>query len=275
MNKKKSIILCILTVLLIALIATAVVLRIQHNNEMERLRIYNETYLVVDGIEYRRDSVELDLSGQTITEFSKLQELTALQHLNLRDTGITVQQFDALRAALPECEILWSVPFQGSYCDSTSQELVLDSLTIDDLAILAYLPALTSIHADFCRDYDELFTLMEQYPNISVTYTVPIGGNNISPAEETITVTEPNTAELLLQIPRLPNLKTVTLEGSLPSNEELLEMKKMAEDADLMLTAGYGPNASENLASSDPEVVKNEKRLPSYHFCMDFQRTRC
>ncbi len=41
------------------------------------------------------------------------------------------------------------------------------------------------------------------------------------------------------------------------SNEELLEMKKMAADAGVMLTAGYGPNASENLASSDPEVVKN------------------
>ena len=34
-------------------------------------------------------------------------------------------------------------------------------------------------------------------------------------------------------------------------------MKKMAEDAGVMLTAGYGPNAKENLGSSDPEVVKN------------------
>lgn len=41
------------------------------------------------------------------------------------------------------------------------------------------------------------------------------------------------------------------------SKEELLEMKKMAADAGVMLTAGYGPNASENLGSSDPEVVKN------------------
>ena len=41
------------------------------------------------------------------------------------------------------------------------------------------------------------------------------------------------------------------------SKNELLEMKKMAEDAGVMLTAGYGPNAKENLGSSDPEVVKN------------------
>ena len=41
------------------------------------------------------------------------------------------------------------------------------------------------------------------------------------------------------------------------SNEELLAMKKMAEDAGIILTAGYGPNAGENLASADEAVVKN------------------
>ncbi len=38
---------------------------------------------------------------------------------------------------------------------------------------------------------------------------------------------------------------------------ELLEMKKMAQDAGVILTAGYGPAASENLASVDEGTVKN------------------
>lgn len=41
------------------------------------------------------------------------------------------------------------------------------------------------------------------------------------------------------------------------SNEELLTMKKMAQDAGITLTAGYGPGPDENLASNDPGVVKN------------------
>lgn len=41
------------------------------------------------------------------------------------------------------------------------------------------------------------------------------------------------------------------------SREELTELKKMAEDAGVILTAGYGPNAQENLASADPEIVRN------------------
>lgn len=38
---------------------------------------------------------------------------------------------------------------------------------------------------------------------------------------------------------------------------ELLEMKKMAQDAGVILTAGYGPASSENLASVDEGTVKS------------------
>ena len=41
------------------------------------------------------------------------------------------------------------------------------------------------------------------------------------------------------------------------SMDELAEMKKRAEDAGVIITAGYGPNAQENLGSSDPAVVKH------------------
>lgn len=41
------------------------------------------------------------------------------------------------------------------------------------------------------------------------------------------------------------------------SKQELLELNRMADDNGIILTAGYGPNAQENLASEDPEIVKN------------------
>ena len=41
------------------------------------------------------------------------------------------------------------------------------------------------------------------------------------------------------------------------SREELLEIKRMAQAEGITLTAGYGPGPEENLASSNPEVVKN------------------
>lgn len=41
------------------------------------------------------------------------------------------------------------------------------------------------------------------------------------------------------------------------SVRELAELKKMAGEQGVILTAGYGPNASENLASKDSATVKN------------------
>ena len=160
MNKKKGILLFVLVFVLVAIVTTGVVLKIRHDRaEAEALRIYNETYLVMDGTEYLRASTELNLSGQQITELEKLKELTALKTLNLRNTGISFDQYEMLRAALPACEILWSVPFQGGYCDDTITELTLETLSESDIAILKYFPALTSVNADLCRDYDAIFSL--------------------------------------------------------------------------------------------------------------------
>lgn len=226
MNKKKIIILCVALALLLAVVATLVVLKVQREREAEALRIYNETYLVMDGVEYLRASTELDLSGQQIEELEKIRELTALEKLNMRDTGITIEQYEMLRDALPACEILWSVPFQGCYCDNTAEELVIETLSMEDLEILPYLPNLVSIKADQCRDYDALFSLMEQRPEIAVSYTVSVGDQVLTPDVEELTIADPNVEDLLVQIARLPNLKQVTLEGTLPSNEEMLKLKE-------------------------------------------------
>lgn len=41
------------------------------------------------------------------------------------------------------------------------------------------------------------------------------------------------------------------------SEQELLELKKLADDNGIILTAGYGPNAQENLSSDNPAIVKH------------------
>lgn len=229
-KKTKIIIICVAAVLLIAGIVTGLVLNHIRAEEAERLRIYHETYLVMDGVEYLRASTELDLSNQQITEIEKLQELTRLEKLNLRGTGITIEQYDMLQAALPACEILWSVPFQGAYCDNTAQELVLETLSESDLAVLSYLPELTSIKADSCRDYEELFLMLEQYPHLAVTYTVPIGDLTVAHTEESITVTDPDAEELMTYLQYLPALTAVTLEGVLPENDVLITLKETYPD---------------------------------------------
>ena len=226
MNKKKVVLLCVLAFLLVALTATGIVLKVQHDRaEAEALRIYHETYLIMDGVEYLRASTELDLSGLQIQELEKLKELTALKKLNLRGTGISVAQYEMLHTALPECEILWSVPFQGAYFEDTIQELTLETLSADDLAMLQYFPALTSVNADQCQDYDSILALMEQRPELAVTYTVTVGDSTYPNTQDQLTVADPDAEELMTQLLLLTRLENVTLEGTLPDHDALIALK--------------------------------------------------
>ncbi len=43
------------------------------------------------------------------------------------------------------------------------------------------------------------------------------------------------------------------------SKDQLLHLKRVAEEYGVTLTAGYGPSAEQNLSSTDPAIVKNAK----------------
>ncbi len=214
-----------IVVAVLLLVFTGIYLYIKDQQRQADLK-YHATYLVLDGAEYRRDSTELDLSGKAIVEFEKLKELTSLQQLDLRGTGITPDQYADLQDSLPDCLILWSVPFQGSFCDSNIQELVLTQLSERDLEDLKRFPQLISVNADDCTDYDALMQLGELYPAVSLSYRVTIGAQSYANDTDTLTVTDPDLQELREKLPLLPLVHTVHLEGTLPENDEIVAMKE-------------------------------------------------
>ena len=227
MKKTKIIVLCVTIVLLLAVLGTGLFLKVKHDREVEALRIYNETYLVMDGAEYLRAATSLDLSGKQIVELEKLTELGALKKLNMRDTGITAEQYEMLRAGLPGCEIIWSVPFQGGYLNDDVQELTLSEISEDDLDMLVYLPLLTAVNADQCQDLDMISALMDRYPDLAVTYTVTIGETTFPHnTEGALTFTDPDVQDLMYKLAFLPGVTDVTLEGNLPENTQLIALKE-------------------------------------------------
>ena len=184
------------------------------------------TYLLIDDIQYRRDVTELDLSGSELREMEKLFELTKLERLNLRDTGITIEDYNTLTAALPNCIITWSVPFQGSYMDCTTTELDLAIITAEDLDMLVYFPDLTLVKAETSRNYSVITELQERYPQLTVSYTVELGGKLYNSTVETLDVSNPLTSELLEKMVYLPDVTTVNLTGQIPSNEEMRQLQQ-------------------------------------------------
>ena len=96
-------------------------------------RYYDTTYIQINGNQYSRSIDALDLSGTEGPELDKIMELKSLVQLNLKDTGLTAEEYDTLRFALPKCQISWDVPFQGGYQDCNIQALELSDLTEADM----------------------------------------------------------------------------------------------------------------------------------------------
>lgn len=132
--------------------------------------------------------------------FPRGQEL-----LDLRSQAITPEAYDTLVWKMPDTQIAWSVPFQDSYYDCDTRELTITHLNDDDLDMLVYFPQLETVNAQSCTDYGPLKTLYEQYPDIDVRYTIPIGGASYGPDTETVTLQtlSQEDMELLSYLPRL------------------------------------------------------------------------
>lgn len=213
---KKRIVIIVLVVLVTLGILAGVALKLQ-NDWM------NETYIVIDEVKIRRDVTTLDYSGKGVTELEKLEELTALEELDLRDTGLTVEEYERLCAALPQCKILWSVPFQGGYLDMDATSITVTGLSEEDVAQLKYLEKLQTVNADGCRDYEVLMALKAARTDLAISYTVQIGDTEYADTIEELALENANPAQVSTALQYLEHLTSVTFTGTAPENEQIYQ----------------------------------------------------
>lgn len=187
---------------------------------------YHHTYISIGGMDYRRDAGCLDLSGRSIDGVEKLKKLPNLERVDIRDTGLTLEQYQDLQTAMPDCEIIWSVPFQDGFCSSNMTTLRVDTISEADFAVFQHLPKLKYIKADNCTDYDVLMKLIEEYPQLQVSYTVTFSGKQTYNNTQVIYITDPNPEEIRRGLRYLPDVTTVNFKGELPEVEELIALQQ-------------------------------------------------
>ena len=169
---------------------------------------------------------QMDLRGQALPDLETLAQQTQLQQLDLRDTGLTVEQYQMLAEKLPGCEIIWSIPFQGQYYPNSTTHLQVTKLTQEDAALLAYFPGLTQLDVSGCEDYAFLTQLQEQHPQWSIRYQVALAGQSLDHTATELTLQDPVLADLEAVLPYLPQLNRVTLTGTLPGNDEIHQLQE-------------------------------------------------
>lgn len=128
--------------------------------------------------------------------------------LDLRGNALSAETYDKLTAKLPGTTVLWQVPFQGRDLSSSTEELTVTALSMEDEQMLRYFPNLKTLRGEDCRDYEALAQAYRDYPSCDVEYLVPIEDVLYPGASETVTLVTPS-EEDVQRLSYLPDLQTV------------------------------------------------------------------
>ena len=132
--------------------------------------------------------------------------------LDLRQESISIEHYDQLKALLPDCEILWNVPFQNGTVSSDCGELTIDTISDGDIELMAaYFPNLKKVDASRCGDYAMLEKLQARLPELDVIYTVSLGGKSFAPdsTELSLAPEDFDLDTLTANLPYLPQVNAV------------------------------------------------------------------
>lgn len=197
-------------------------------------REYVNSHITINGTEYRRDVAELDLSGVSQPELTKVAELSQLSSLDLTDTFITPAEYEALQQALPQCRIEWQVPLLGSYYPLDTTRIAFTSATGADLQALSYLKQLSVIDLRGSTDYSLISRMQQEYPECTVLYTVTLNGGTYLPNIQSLVLPESQVEALSQALPYLPDLQAVLFTGTASDPEAVYAMTQAHPEIDFI-----------------------------------------
>lgn len=159
--------------------------------------------------------------------------------LDLREEEISFDHYEAVHSQLPDCWILWNVPFQGGRFSSDSEKLTVSSLSQEDVALLVeYFPELKTLDASACGDYGNLELYKAQKPDCDVIYQVSLGGKSFAP-DTTELVLENGDYDLAVMTENLiylPEVASIQLKMPELTMEQVEQLKTAYETIDISCT---------------------------------------
>lgn len=214
------------TIIPAVILVMALVLGLLCYRNQQLRKEYEAQFVYLDGIQYEKAAEEVDLSGKPLTDMETLNVFTNLKKLDLRGSGISEGEYKTLKGMFPDAEILWDIPFQGTFYPMDTSELNITSLSEADLAVLDYFTELDTVRADSCGDYLTLDALRRQRPDLEITYKIPVAGKVYDYQTEQMAVPGESVEELFGLIPLFPQLQSVELEAPLAPVDRVLALRE-------------------------------------------------
>ena len=197
------------------------------------------------------------------------------QELDFREEELSFEQYNELHNQLPNCKILWNVPFQNGKYSSDSESLSITTLTKSDIAVLMeYFPHLQKVDASACQDYTMLESLKKQMPELYVQYMVSLGEKSFS-LDSTKLILENGDYDfstMITNLRYLPEISSIQLKNSELDMEQINNLKDTYPEIMVTYTVEIlGKEYDESTTELDlsamiseevPEVCKKLPMLP-------------
>ena len=217
---------------------------------------FRSSYALIGGQIYDRDITSVDFSQGNLSNPKKIARLRGLQTADLRNTGMSAQDYEAIRAALPDCEITWQVPFQGQFLDPETTEVTMTSVTEEDIALLGYFTNLQTVDMTACSDLEAAQKIKELHPQCEILWTVPFQGQSISYDTDTLTVSSLS-AEDIEMVQYFTQLRSVDATAC-TDLEAVMQLRNQYPDVQVSWTVPVG---SKSCASGTTELELSNASL--------------
>lgn len=170
----------------------------------------------------------LDLENMGLDDVSEAAECKTLKSLDLCGNDVSAEEYDELRAALPECDILWDVPLGGIRVRSDSESVDLANVPAEAYGLIEkYLPGIKSADASAVPLSAELSELYRALPDCSMSWNVDIGGSTVDCSTEKLDFNDVRLDDFenfRQQLAYLPALRKVELCRSGFSDEQMEQL---------------------------------------------------
>lgn len=173
--------------------------------------------IVIGGKTFDSESeniVTADFTAGDIPAFARLENLASADVSACSDISAIL----ALRAALPEVRVFWTVPLAGESFDGDSENIIVPDASEEELrAALVRLPELKTLTLTGSTfSLESQLALKEKFPSVSFVWDVTLAGktfvSDASALDFTGTpLTEDNLSEIGAALVLLPDAKSVTL----------------------------------------------------------------
>lgn len=158
--------------------------------------------------------VTADFTAGDIPAFARLENLASADVSACSDISAIL----ALRAALPEVRVFWTVPLAGESFDGDSENIIVPDASEEELrAALVRLPELKTLTLTGSTfSLESQLALKKEFPSVSFVWDVTLAGktfvSDASALDFTGTpLTEDNLSEIGTALVLLPDAKSVTL----------------------------------------------------------------